>query len=233
MTTLEVCYIVKNENNPIFKASIESVINIADRITIIDGFSTDGTLDLIDSFHSSKIQVISKKFRHELKEAVGMQRNEYLKYVSCDWVLVLDADEVLGDNGFLLTKLGEEKGEELYDIRMEHFVWNLSLVDSSHENHFVMRRFFRNIPGLKYREAEHGILGGSEKIGGITEVTIYHYGYTKGIWDVLKKYKTHKVKSDVHSKDFLEKWKNEHLFGLYPVKPFRGEHPAPIKELIR
>jgi len=230
--TLSIAYIVFNENNLIFKASLESVINIADQIVVIDGGSTDGTLDLIDSFHSSKIQVISKKFRHELKEAVGMQRNEYLKYVTSDWVLVLDADEVLGDNGFLLTKLGEEKGQDLYDVRMEHFVWNLSLVDSTREDHFVLRRFFRNIKGLKYREAEHGVLGGSDKIGGITEVTIYHYGYTKGIWDVLKKYNTHKLKSDVHSKDYLESWKAGHLFGTYPVKPFRGEHPAPIKELI-
>lgn len=230
--SLSVAYIIFNENNPIFKASLESVINIADEIIVIDGHSTDGTLDLIDSFHSSKIQVISKKYRNELKEANGMQRNEYLKYVTSDWVLVLDADEVLGDNGFLLEKLGEEKGKDLYDVHMEHFVWNLSLVDSSREHHFVMRRFFRNVPGLKYREAEHGILSGSNNLGGITEVTIYHYGYTKGIWDVLKKYNTHKTKSDVHSSDFLEGWKTGHLFGTYPVRPFKGEHPAPIKELV-
>ena len=42
--TLSVCYITFNENNLIFKASLESVLPIADEIIVIDGHSTDGTL---------------------------------------------------------------------------------------------------------------------------------------------------------------------------------------------
>jgi len=230
--TLSVCYLTTNANHVVFKASLESVIGIADEIIILDGGSTDGTLDLIDSFHSKKIKVIYKKYKKELKGINGMQRNECLKHVTGDWVLVLDADEVLSDNGFLLPKLGEKQGADLYDVRMEHFVWNLNLVDATREEHFVPRRFFRNVNGLWYPEEEHPVLQGNGKSGRISEVTIFHYGLTFGIWDVLNKHQNHVKKSRTHSPDFLKWWKEGLLFGTYPVKHFTGKHPVPIKRLI-
>lgn len=233
MPELSVAYIVENENNALFKASLQSVLPIADEVIIIDGGSTDGTLELIDSFHTKKIKVIHKRYLHEWKSADGAQRNEYLKWVTKEWVLVLDADEVLSDNGFLLKELGPSKGCNAYDVQMVHFIGNLDCIDATVPVHFVPRRFFRNKPGLKYPEVEHTILTECEPIGAINEVIIYHYGYTKGIWNILKKYHNHVKKSNMHPKEFLKWWKDAHLHGTYPVAPFVGEHPQPIKELIQ
>jgi len=90
MVELVVCYIILNEDNIWFKASLQSVLGFADRVIIIDGGSSDGTLNLIDSFHSPKITVVHKPWQNN----DGHQRNQYLKFLgetSGDdtWVLVL------------------------------------------------------------------------------------------------------------------------------------------------
>jgi len=232
MVEISAAYIIENEANPVFKASLESILSIADEVIIIDGGSTDGTLELIDSFHSKKIKVIYKKFLHDSLGADGIQRNEYLKYVTKDWVLVIDADEVLGDNGFMLKKIAEENSFDAYDLRMVHFVDNLAFVDATKEEHLVTRRFFKNKPGLKYPEKEHAILEGYSNPGVITDVTLFHYGFTFGVWKNLKKYRMNLKKSN-YSPEWLRDWIDSRLLGKYPSKPFEGEHPMPIKELIR
>ena len=224
---LSICYIIFNENNIFFRASLKSALEIADEIIIIDGGSTDGTLELIDNYKDGRIKVIHKKYDED-KGANGKQRNEYLKYATGDWILVLDADEIIDDYGFLLKEIMKDSKFDVYNIKMVHFIENFSKIDATlagspqfdpSYTHFVMRRFFRNKQGLYYPEVEHPLLlGDINAIGNIDKVTIYHLGYLKGQIDILKKYKNHVAKSNIHTREFLEWWVNSHLTGIYPTK---------------
>jgi len=234
---LSICYIIENENNEFFKASIKSILDVADEIIIIDGGSIDGTLKYLNSLKDDRIKIIHKSYEHDYRGANGKQRNEYLKWATGDWILVLDADEILNDNGFLLRDYMNSKFD-CYNIKMIHFIGNFGQIDASEAGtpkfnpnykHFVLRRFFKKTDKIFYPETEHPVLQGPKKIGNIEEIEVYHLGYLRGMNDIIKKYKIHVEKSQIHSPEFLRWWKQAHLLGGYPVRKI---HPDEIKSEI-
>jgi glycosyltransferase involved in cell wall biosynthesis len=243
---LSIAYIIENEENEFFRMSLKSVLPIADEIVIIDGGSIDGTFKLLDEFKDERIKVIHKPYLHNDKGANGLQREEYLKWVTGDWVLVLDGDEILSDNGFLLKEVyaNNKEGIDVYSVQMVHFIGNLSKRDatfggtpqlSPNYKHHVPRRFFRRTPNLSYPHVEHPTLEGFPgKESNIDDVIIYHMGYLKGLDDIIAKYKNHLTKSNIHNPEFLKWWKNAHLLGQYPVADIKLEdiNSYLIRELV-
>ena len=245
MVKITVAMIVENENNIFFVQSLKSALSIADEIIIIDGNSQDGTLELIDSFNDRRIKIIHNKFQHENKGANGRQRNEYLKWATGDWILVLDADEILSDNAHFLKKYAEERKFEVFDIKMLHFIYSLKWVDATSagnplvkdENHIhrVMHRFFKRTPDVLYPEVEHPVLSGFKgDVGIIDDVIIYHLGYMKGIPMVFDKYNLNLAKSNIHNQEFLKIWYKAHVNGTYPVREINNNeiNSYLLRELI-
>ncbi|MFN0111810.1 MAG: glycosyltransferase family 2 protein [Blastocatellia bacterium] len=62
----------------------------AKRIVVIDSFSTDGTVEILNSF--PQVEVFQRKF-----DTAANQDNYGLQQVTTEWVLSLDADYVLTD----------------------------------------------------------------------------------------------------------------------------------------
>ena len=246
MVELIVAYIILNEDNIWFKASLQSVLHFADRVLIIDGGSTDSTFDLIDSFHSPKITAIHCPWQNN----DGHQRNQYLRYL-CEtyqitrdntWVLVMDADEVLSDNGDKLREIAEkcnEKGPFIFNPRMEHFIWNLKWINARAPKHYVPRRFFKFRPNLFYDTTQHPVLRGFpevEEIPNIEDVVIFHYGACEGIEKAIKMYPINLKRSQMHSPEFAKQLMDFEVWGSYPVKesPYKLEdHPTPIQILLK
>ena len=233
MNELVICYITGKENNLWFRMSLESSLAVADKIIIVAGEGDQETLDLINEIgrytnQLHKIKIINKRFDRAYKGANGKQRNIYLNEVEeGDWILRLDPDEVLSDNAFILKDLMKEK-LNAYNIRMIHFIYNLGLEDATQPIHRVPFTLFKKTKGLKYQETEHPLLEGvCGDVGLFDEVIIYHFAYVKGIESTLNKFKTHWEKSEMHSKEYLIAWKNGHLFGGYPVKPFTKFNELP------
>lgn len=83
MKTISVCVITKNEAHNI-EACLNSV-SWANEIIIIDSESTDNTVELCKQF-TDKITVMPWL-------GCGPQREKIYAMASCDWVLLLDADE--------------------------------------------------------------------------------------------------------------------------------------------
>lgn len=85
--TLSVAMITMNEevNLPRTLASA----HFADEIVIVDSFSTDRTLEIARSFNA---KVFVETFKGH-----GGQKNSAIDKCTSDWILLLDADEVLSD----------------------------------------------------------------------------------------------------------------------------------------
>ncbi|MBB5061153.1 glycosyltransferase involved in cell wall biosynthesis [Granulicella aggregans] len=79
--------IVKNGAASIARC-LESMRGIADRITIGDTGSTDDTLRIARSFGAS---IVSVPWQDDFAAA----RNAVLEHATCDWIIFLDADEML------------------------------------------------------------------------------------------------------------------------------------------
>ena len=218
--------ITKNEEK-FLEQCLSSVKNIVDEIVIVDTGSTDKTKEIAKKFNA-------KIYDFKWIEDFSAARNESLKYATKDWVLVLDADEVLSDNSFKLKDMIQSNPFDVYNIEMIHFIWNLSLIDNTYPQHYVNYRMFKVTDKLFYDEVEHPLLKGWTNLGQTNEVKIFHFGYIKGIPDIVKKYNNHVRKSNIHNREFLDQWKLWHVFGGYPVRDFTDFEslPSTIKKEI-
>ncbi len=87
MKTLSLCIIVKNGEKYI-EQCIESVFQAVSEVIVVDTGSTDNTLACIQRFHP-------QIFHYEWDDNFANARNFSLQQATCDFILVLDADEVL------------------------------------------------------------------------------------------------------------------------------------------
>jgi len=119
--SVELQMIVKNESATLARC-LRSVQNTIDRIVIGDTGSTDDTVAIARSYHA---EVISVPWQGDFASA----RNAVLRHSKCDWILVLDADEMLDANGATaLVKVAQQPGPAAYDVCR----WNYVLETNSH-----------------------------------------------------------------------------------------------------
>lgn len=182
MQTLSLCMITKNEEKNI-KACLDSMVNIADEIIIVDTGSTDKTIEIAKSYGA---KVFSYKWNDDFSEA----RNISLEKATKDWIIVLDGDEVLPkEDGKKLKNIINATSMEALYLRLENIVDNKSLGDA------VVLRVFRNNKLYRFRNKMHEQVifsieenGGKDKIQA-TNLKILHYGYDPKIYNMVDKQK--------------------------------------------
>jgi O-antigen biosynthesis protein len=94
---LSLCMIVKNEENFLEKCLL-SVKDLVDEIIIVDTGSSDSTKEIAKKF-------TDKIYNFEWCDDFSAARNESLKHATKEWILVLDADEVISQEDFDRIKL--------------------------------------------------------------------------------------------------------------------------------
>jgi len=212
----------------------------SDKIIFLDGGSTDDTLHIVgnafdEDDNSINGIILENKFDKTNPNMISEQRNYYLDYLKKahknDWVLVLDADEVVDTDGIKKIKnfINDEPLSEIYSIKMRHLMYTLGFEDISQPYHFVPNRLFKVSDELVYPNGEHCILNGEPGEGKLVDPIIWHLGYLGGAWDVKKRYDQQMLRDSGHSKDFLNSWNKTHLLGRYPIKQF---NPVELPEVI-
>lgn len=92
--TLSVAYAVRNEEKTIIK-SLRSVYDFADEIVIVDGSSTDKTVEIIKQFDKDKK---IKIFIEPHEPMFHKNKQKAIERCTGDWILQLDADEIVTEN---------------------------------------------------------------------------------------------------------------------------------------
>jgi glycosyltransferase involved in cell wall biosynthesis len=85
LTTLSVCIVTKDEELNIEETL--KTVTFADEIIVVDSHSTDNTVKICKQY--------TNKIYTNLWQGCGIQKKFALEKASCDWVLILDADERL------------------------------------------------------------------------------------------------------------------------------------------
>jgi tetratricopeptide (TPR) repeat protein len=173
LPTLSVCILTRNEQKNIEKA-IKSVKNVADEIIVLDTGSDDKTIEIAKR---EGVQVYTTKWNQDFAQA----RNEVMRYAGMDWILMLDADEVLSEGSAdrLKPTLLKCSDDKIYLPRI------INLLDKHHSQEYMEHYVVRIIPNkknIKYIRsihefpvaADNSILS-SENLKGID---IIHYGYS-------------------------------------------------------
>ena len=162
--TISLCMIVKNEEENL-RRCLDSVRDSVDEIIVVDTGSTDRTVEIAESYGA-------RIFNHPWEGSFSKARNYSLKYATCDWILILDADE----------ELKREDAPRLRDItknneiKIVSFVINNKYKDSTQEGHAQMVRLYRNFNGVHYKGIVHNAIQYSDKCF-YSSMTVIHHGY--------------------------------------------------------
>lgn len=172
---LTLCMIVKNEEATL-PLTLASVKDVVDEMVVLDTGSGDRTCEIAREFGA-------RVYHFEWCDDFSAARNECLKHAKGDWILVLDADEVLvpqilpqiqqviqGDRTLLINLIRQEIG-------------------ASQSPYSLVSRLFRNRHDIRFSRPYHAMVDDSVaeilqrepewKIGALADVAIWHSGYHK------------------------------------------------------
>ncbi len=172
---LTLCMIVKNEEVTL-PQTLASVQDVVDEMVVLDTGSGDRTCEIAREFGA-------KVYHFDWCDDFAAARNECLKYATGNWILVLDADEVLVPQIVPLIKQVIQGDRTLLInlIRQE--------VGASQSPYSLVSRLFRNRHDIRFSRPYHAMVDDSVaeilqrepewKIATLPDVAIWHSGYHK------------------------------------------------------
>ncbi|MEG3848199.1 tetratricopeptide repeat protein [Microcoleus sp. herbarium19] len=172
---LTLCTIVKNEEATLLR-TLDSVKGVVDEIVVVDTGSGDRTREIARDFGA-------RVYEFEWCDDFAAARNESLKHARGDWILVLDADEVLAPQ--IVPQIEQAiKGDRLLLINLIR-----QEIGASQSPYSLVSRLFRNRPDIRFSRPYHAMVDDSAaeilqreptwKIASLPDVAILHSGYHK------------------------------------------------------
>jgi glycosyltransferase involved in cell wall biosynthesis len=173
--SISLCMIVKNEEK-FLPTCLESIKNRVDEIIIVDTGSTDSTVEIAKRYNA-------KIYHHAWENSFSKARNYSLKYATCEWILILDADEEVDrEDAHKLKKVIKDNSINLiYLPVISKPVGGKNISISTSE------RLFKNHLGFHYEGIVHNVLKHSG-LAKKADIKIYHYGYNQGDEQMEKKF---------------------------------------------
>lgn len=183
---ISLCMIVKNEENSL-KNCLDSVKNVVNEMIVVDTGSNDSTIQIAKDAGALV-------FETEWNDDFSNVRNLSLSKANYDWILVLDADEMISPDDIMeLDKLIIRKAVYGFRLDQRTYVENSNLTNAvsckgeySEEKNYPaylpqdVVRLFRNYSMIEYRDRVHEIVEHSmyEYHLKIEEsrIPIHHYG---------------------------------------------------------
>ncbi len=164
---LSVCMMVKNEEEMLPRC-LDAIKGHVDELIIVDTGSTDRTVEIARGY-------TDKIYFHPWEGDFSKARNQTLQYATGEWILQLDADEVVDpEDAPRLRKVIQELTEEVTHQDVEILNYD---GEGSVNSTFHYPRLYRNGRGFHYEGIVHNqIRLTGEKI--ISGIRIHHYGYT-------------------------------------------------------
>jgi tetratricopeptide (TPR) repeat protein len=179
--TVSLCMIVKDEE-AMLPRCLGAVAEYVDELIVVDTGSSDRTVEIAESFGA-------RVLHHEWTGDFSAARNVGLDAATGDWLMYLDADEVLveGDGPKLRELLGRTWREGFFMTETNHVG---DLEDGAAVTHNALR-LFRNRPeyrfeGRVHEQFAHHLPNLPERLEP-SRVRIEHFGYLGAVRDAKEK----------------------------------------------
>ena len=231
-----------------FLASIKSLLPIVDELIVVVGDSSDGTREAIEKLANVKIKIVDSIWNNSLRSGgilFAEQSNIGLKYASGDWLIHLQADEVLMEDSKdeILKSISYANLNENIDgvlFPFLHFWGDYNHIRNTRRTHrYEIRAFKNNRNVLSFRDSQgfrkYDKNSNGKKLRVIkTKVKVFHYSYSRN--PKLMKKKANYFKRFWHSDDWIQKKTNEKPFDVNYVdklESYSGIHPKYMKSTIK
>ena len=222
---LSLCMIARNEEKVIADC-IKSVQSIVDEIILVDTGSTDDTVKIAE-------QLGAQVFHEEWKDDFASARNISLEKATGEWILVLDADEVIAESDLEeLQKLTLDR-TTCTEFLQRHYTDDHRLsgftpvkkefpeLEGENAGYFESNccRLFPHGEGLHFQGRIHELVEhsirelGKHKVER-TEIRIHHYGHTTEIKKTKNKAKLYTPLGEKKISDDPSDWKAFYEMGV-------------------
>ncbi|NBO72262.1 MAG: glycosyltransferase [Bacteroidetes bacterium] len=228
------------------KESLHSLLTICDEVVIAIGNSEDETLSYVQSLQDPRIIIIETEWDDTLREGgqiLAQQTNIALNACTGDWVIYLQADEVLNESEYEQIKQDMHKADSRSDIdgllfSYHHFFGNYDYVGIGRQWYRKeIRAFKRNANIISWRDAQGFRIRLQEQDFRKLRVQecdahIYHYGWVRNPSAYVKKQAA--FGRLYHDDAWLEVNlpKSEEFPICYEVQLFDGKHPKIMENKI-
>ena len=167
------CTIVKNEAQTL-PACLRSAQDVVDDMVVLDTGSSDRTPEVAQEYGA-------RVYHFDWVNDFAAARNQSLRYATGDWILVLDADEVLVPEIVPILKqaIQQERHLVINLVRQE--------VGATQSPYSLVSRLFRHHPDIYFSRPYHAMVDDSVaqiirsqpqwQVGYLPETAIRHYGY--------------------------------------------------------
>ena len=211
--SISLCLITKNEEKYL-EQCLNSVKGIVDEIIVVDTGSDDKTKEIAKKFNA-------KIFDFKWVDDFSAARNESLKHATKDWILVLDADEIIEKEHLEIIKEAIDSAEEniagfaleqrsYINKYFEGAAQNFSDFELVKEYKFyisnVLVRLFKNKLGIHFKHRVHELVEDSIKEKHLKykkiDAVLHHFGSLKDVEWI-------KEKAEQYSKIILKQLEEE------------------------
>lgn len=238
-----------------FVESIQSALEIVDEYLVVLGDSEDGSREAIINLANPKIKIIDTVWDMSLRvggKIFAIQSNTGLDSATGDWILHLQADEVLHEQDILRLKEYMHRYQNQQEVEgllfpFLHFRGDYDYVRTGRQAHrFEIRAFKRNQLIRSYRDSQgfrkysslqaynNGEKGTKLKVVKV-DIPVFHYNYVRPPSVMIEKDRV--FSSLYHDDRWLEEnFKNMEEFDYSCVDKlelFRGTHPKVMRETIQ
>ncbi len=225
---------------------LESVTSFADEILIVDGGSTDSSLEWI-SFYQRKFNVRLFKIPHS-----GMPysddwneskvRNFLVDQATGDWIIALDADEILDDCFIkVYRELMSQPGIIAYGFPLISFwrdPWTVRINAPGDERWSTnVHRMWKKNTGIRFNEIKHHcyLQKGRQPVWElpnyrVAKISLYHYHYALG--PRIKRNDNRRQDVNLFLRTGEPDWNFKPPGYEIRTRPFRGTHPAVLGKYL-
>ncbi|MRR05563.1 MAG: glycosyltransferase [Deltaproteobacteria bacterium] len=187
-TSVSLCMIMKNEQDNLARC-LKSLKPVVDEIIITDTGSTDHSREIAELFGA-------RLFEFPWNGDFSTARNVSLEHATGNWILVMDADEVISvlDHSRFRQLVSNSPPEGVaYDIVTRNYMFNINLEKWRPNDGLYPEeagagwtpsnkvRLFPSLPGIRFENPVHEMVDLSIAASEIpilqTDIPVHHYGY--------------------------------------------------------
>jgi glycosyltransferase involved in cell wall biosynthesis len=188
-TSISLCMIVKNEQ-AFLGPCLNSIKRLVDEIIVVDTGSSDRSADIARVYGA---QVFNVQWRDDF----SLARNISLEKAHGDWILILDADEVIASHDFAALRqmvLSENENPRAYSLQTRNYLNLANAMDWQPNDRSYPKyetgigwfptnkvRLFPRRANVRFCYPVHELVDPSIRAAGLTiapcSIPIHHYGH--------------------------------------------------------
>ena len=174
------------------KEAILSILPLCDEVIVAVGDCTDGTRELVQSIHPTKIKIIDTVWNTTLNRDGIVLADETNKAMQAafannsDWLIYIQGDEVLHEDGYttITQAMQQYKDDQRVDgllLNYRHFYGSYDYIATSSHWYKNEIRIIKNNPNIySYKDAQGFRKSNNEKLNvKAVDAFVHHYGWVK------------------------------------------------------